>query len=273
MKILNAIVTVAYALSASTSLAASSAGRAMAVLDAASVSGQTGNRILSVGSDVFVGDLIATDSAGEAQLLFSDGTRMVVGANSSLVIEEFLFRGKAAENRFAVRALSGAFRFISGDSGDENYTIRTPTGTIGVRGTAFDFTVIPGEGTQMILLEGEATLCNEDDDDNNDDCVTVATPCAVLRTNEEDDNVEEIPAGQGRQNVIKENFPYVTNPSELHEDFQVAGHPCTPGGLASNALTQSTIPTGAIVVGALVILGGVVIGVLSGIDSNNNTNN
>jgi hypothetical protein len=266
-------MAVAVSVAATTAAQADGVGRAVAVIDVASASGQIGDRALAVGSTVFVGDLVQTDGGGEAQLLFDDGTRMVVGANSSLVIEEFLFRGKAAENRFAVRALSGAFRFISGDSGDKNYTIRTPTGMIGVRGTAFDFTVTPGEGTQMVLLEGEATLCSEDDDDNNnDDCVTVATPCAVLRTNEEDDKVDEIPAGQSRQEVIDENFPYVTNQEELGEDFQVAGHPCAPGGLADQALTQPAIPVGAVVAGTLVILGGVVIGVLSS-DSNNNTSN
>ena len=221
MKILNAIVTVAYALSASTSLAASSAGRAMAVLDAASVSGQTGNRILSVGSDVFVGDLIATDSAGEAQLLFSDGTRMVVGANSSLVIEEFLFRGKAAENRFAVRALSGAFRFISGDSGDENYTIRTPTGTIGVRGTAFDFTVAPEGGTKLLLLAGEATLCGE-----SGACATVATPCGLLST-DDGRQVVEIGAAHGRAEEARRSFPLLIMQSRLLEPYRAEGQACT----------------------------------------------
>jgi hypothetical protein len=112
--------------------AAGGVGKAMAVIDAASASGQVGERTLTVGAEVFIGDLVATDTVGEAQLLFSDGTRMVVGANSSLMIDQFVFRGKAMENKFAVRALAGAFRFISGDSG---FTIQTPTATIGGRGT------------------------------------------------------------------------------------------------------------------------------------------
>ena len=171
MKILNAFVAVAYTLSSTTALAVEGIGEAMAVIDAASVSGQTGSRTLAVGSTVFVGELVETDDIGEAQLLFSDGTRMVVGPNSSLVIDELLFRSDAAENKFAVRALGGAFRFISGDSGDRGYSIRTPTATIGVRGTAFDFTVKPEEGTKLLLLEGEATLCNDDDGDGKeDDC-------------------------------------------------------------------------------------------------------
>ena len=270
MRILNAFVTVAYTLSASTALGASGVGKAMAVNPVAKISGETGLRTLLVNSDIFVGDLVQTDAGGEAQLLFEDGTRMVVGANSSLIIEEFLFRGKAAENLFAVRALGGAFRFISGGRGDQNYEIRTPTATIGVRGTALDFTVTPGEGTQMVLLEGEAQMCDEDDTDD-EDCVTVATPCAVLQNEEEDDNVEEIPVGQGHQEALDENFPYVTDQSELHEDFQIGGVPCIPGGLASAALSQSAIQTLAPAIGAAVIIGAILIGVLDS-DSNTKTN-
>ena len=134
MKFLKAIVAVAYTLSATTALAADGAGKAVAVIDVAAVSGQIGDRDLEIGSTVYVGDLVKTNGIGEAQLLFADGTRMVVGSNSSLIIEEFLFRGQAAENRFAVKALGGAFRFISGESGDMNFRITTPSGTIGVRG-------------------------------------------------------------------------------------------------------------------------------------------
>jgi hypothetical protein len=271
MKILNAFVAVAYTLSATPSLAANGIGKAMAVIEAANVSGEAGNRTLVVGADVFVGDLVKTDTIGEAQLLFTDGTRMVVGANSSLVIDEFLFRGDATENKFAVRALGGAFRFISGESGDDNYAITTPSGTIGVRGTAFDFTVSP-EDTKVLLLEGEATLCENDENGNKDkDCQTVATPCAMLRTNDDEDKVEEVT--EGKQEEIDENFPYVKSDAELREDFQVVGHGCATGGLANSTLTESTIPVGAIVVGTLVIVGGVVIGILIGGKSNNDTNN
>ena len=57
----------------------SAIGKAMAVIDVASASGRIGDRQLAVGSQVFIGDRITTDATGEAQLLFDDGTRMVVG--------------------------------------------------------------------------------------------------------------------------------------------------------------------------------------------------
>jgi len=45
-----------------------------------------------------------------------------------------------------------------------------------------------------------------------------------------------------------------------------------PGPLAGRALEKSAIPPGAIVLGGLVLLGGVVIGLLGSSDANNNTN-
>jgi hypothetical protein len=273
MRILKIITAGAAALAATPAPAADGVGEAMAVLQAARASGQSGDRTIEVGSQVFIGDLIATDAVGEAQLLFSDGTRMIVGSNSSLVIDEFLFRANAADNKFAVRALGGAFRFISGASGDQGYSIRTPTAAISVTGTAFDFTVTPGQagGTKLVLLEGEVTLCGE-----GGDCATVATPCAMLQTADDDDRkVEEVGIDEGRKQATVENFAYVTSESTLLEDFRVAGHGCAEGGVAPKALSQSQIPVEAIVVGTVVIVGGVVIGILAGggKDSNNNTNN
>ncbi len=119
----------------SVSAAETSAGEVIAVIDQAEVTGNLGVRKLEVGAEVKLGELVVTDSGGEAQLLFLDGTRMVVGPNSELVIEEFVFRKESTSNKFAVRALGGAFRFIAREGGEnDDYVIRTPTATIGVRG-------------------------------------------------------------------------------------------------------------------------------------------
>jgi len=223
MRILTVVTAAAVSLCATTAPAAEGVGEAMAVIDAASASGQVGERTLAVGSRVFIGDLVATDAVGEAQLLFSDGTRMVVGSNSSLVIDEFLFRGNATENRFAVRALGGAFRFISGESGesgDQGYSIQTPSATIGVRGTAFDFTVTPEGGTRLVLLRGVVKLCSE-----GGDCATVGMQCGLLHTDTGQD-VEEIDNEDARVQVTREHFPYLTSQSSLLEGFRVSGHGC-----------------------------------------------
>ncbi len=274
MRISTVITAAAVSLSATTApaLAAEGVGEIMAVIDAASASGQAGERTLAVGSRVFIGDLVATDAVGEAQLLFSDGTRMIVGSDSSLMIDEIRFGGNATENKFAVSALAGSFRFISGDSGDRGYSIRTPSARISVRGTAFDFTVTPEGKTKLVLLEGEATLCSESDEGGEGgDCATVATPCALLQT-EPGQDVEEIEAGNERVQETREHFPYMTSQSSLLEGFRIDGHGCVNGGLADRVLAGSAIPLEPIIVGAVVVIGGVVIGLATRNDSNNKTN-
>lgn len=138
--------------------AAEEIGEALAVADSATASGAGGDRQLASGSQVYLGDTIATDAEGEAQLLFSDGTRMVVGPNSQMVLDEYVFRSGAAENKFAVRALGGAFRFFTGESPSDAYEIHTPSGTMGVRGTSFDIAVTTGK-TKVLLYEGGVVLC------------------------------------------------------------------------------------------------------------------
>ena len=233
MKILYVLTAAIILLSPVAALAGGSAGKAMAVIDAASASGAIGDRALAVGSTVYIGDLIQTDAGGEAQLLFADGTRMVVGANSSLTIEDFLFRSQAAENKFAVKALGGAFRFISGDTGDSGYSIRTPTGTIGVRGTAIDFTVTQG-GTKMVLLRGAAELCNQEGN-----CTVIVEPCGLLDL-ETGSKVQEIDLGDGRVTETRQYFPYLTSQSGLLDGFRVEGHGCTAGAAGTDTGLEGT---------------------------------
>ena len=57
------------------------------------------------------------------------------------------------------QAAKGTFRWVSGDSRSTAYSIKTPAGTIGVRGTRFDFYVAPDGTTAVVLLSGAAQFC------------------------------------------------------------------------------------------------------------------
>lgn len=129
-------------LGATTAMAQNAIGTAVGVTPAAT--GELGGTRVTLvnGNDLYQGQIIATDAGGEVQIVFVDDTRMVVGPNSILQIETYLLRNANTLENFTANALGGTFRFISGNSSPEAYTIRTPTGTIGVRGTAFDFTVL-----------------------------------------------------------------------------------------------------------------------------------
>ena len=123
------------------SVALEPSGTTVAVVPDAEGSGSTGVRILKIEGPIFMGDVITTDVKGQVQIVFVDDTKFVVGANSKVIIDAFVFDANKTAQEVSISAVKGAFRFITGKSPKDNYSIRTPTMTIGVRGTAFDLAV------------------------------------------------------------------------------------------------------------------------------------
>jgi hypothetical protein len=109
-------------------------GSAIRVNPAVNASGVTGPRLLVLEGAVFMGDEIVANPNGLAQIRFIDNTRIVIGPNSRLKIDTFIFNPDYTARDVTITAVKGVFRFISGNSPDGAYTIRTPTATIGVRG-------------------------------------------------------------------------------------------------------------------------------------------
>ena len=109
-------------------------GFVVAAIQRAVKDSKTGQIVLGPASPIFSGDRIVTDNIGNAQIKFRDDTKLVVGPNSALVIDAFIFNKNDTARRVSISALKGAFRFISGKSPKDVYRITTPTATIGIRG-------------------------------------------------------------------------------------------------------------------------------------------
>lgn len=172
-------------------------------------------RVLTVGADIFIGDLVTTGAVGNVQIKFSDSTELVVGPNSSLLIQDYLLRDDQSVGKFAVNALSGTFRFATGESAKDRYLITTPTGTIGVRGTEFDFNVLPTL-TEVLLYHGSVLLCNTDGQ-----CVTLDGTCQ-LGTFDLTQAAVIGPASEtegDQREQFKQNFTYAQNQSPLERAF------------------------------------------------------
>jgi hypothetical protein len=136
-------------------LAAEQVGEAVLIKTA--VTGQNGP--LAVKGPVHRDERIRTSDSGLGQFVFRDGTKLAVGWGSSVVIDKFVFDDSKSVKKLTIRAAKGTFRWISGDSKSSAYEILTPAGTIGVRGTAFDFYVGPDGTTAVVLLSGSARFC------------------------------------------------------------------------------------------------------------------
>jgi hypothetical protein len=177
---------------------------------------------LIVGADVFSGERVITGRSGQVQIVFDDQTRLVVGPGSSLVIEDYLKRNNHTAGKVAIDALAGTFRFITGKSAKTAYRIKTPTGAIGVRGTAFDFTV-DRRATVVMLFHGAVTLCN-----TSGKCVALSKKCEIGSFDAGDAFV--IGSG-GSISTLLRQFPYAANQTPLLRPFRVAQpSDCLPRG-------------------------------------------
>jgi len=142
-------------LSAWPTLAAEPVGQA--TLIRTEVSGQAGPIV--VNDEVHRDERIRTSQSGLGQFIFRDGTKLAVGWGSSVVIDKYVFDDSDSVKRLSIKAAKGTFRWVSGNSKSSAYQIQTPAGTIGVRGTAFDFYVGPDGTTAVVLLNGAASFC------------------------------------------------------------------------------------------------------------------
>jgi hypothetical protein len=157
------IVSVLCALVMATAAHAAASGVAKGVNPDADALAGTVTRTLVVGSDINMGDKVVTGAAGLVQILFADNTKLVVGPNSSLLIDTYLMRNDGSASKVVIDMLGGSFRFVTGTGPKSAYTVNTPTGTIGVRGTAYDVFVDILTGIAYVLMYKGETILTDDD--------------------------------------------------------------------------------------------------------------
>ncbi|MEM7290147.1 MAG: hypothetical protein AAF412_07245, partial [Pseudomonadota bacterium] len=94
----------------------------------------TGSRsgVLAKNSPVSANERIQANSTGLGHFEFNDGTKMVVGPGTNLVLDQTIYNpNQSSFRKFAIDSTAGALRFISGSSATGTYEIDTPTGTLG----------------------------------------------------------------------------------------------------------------------------------------------
>ncbi len=117
-------------------------------------------------SPVYAGDTIVVGENGFVQIRFVDNTLIALQPNSEFAVEEYVYHGKEdGSGKLVFNLLKGGLRTISGTIGkknEENYRMKTPVATIGIRGTHYGLRICQqscGGDTQDGLyggvLEGE----------------------------------------------------------------------------------------------------------------------
>jgi hypothetical protein len=161
---------------AGTALAAEQAGVSAAVRGSVLLSReQLVGRQVASGEPLYLQDAIESGASSGMQILLLDETVFTLGAQSSLVIDEFVYDPGSGTGELSAQVVKGAFRFVTGRIAQEeprNVNLRLPAGTVGIRGTIVAGLADPGDGSSLVVLLGPGR-------DNN----TGARPGAVRVSN------------------------------------------------------------------------------------------
>ena len=104
--------------------------------------------------DIFQYDTVKTGK-GKVAIGFIDDTRVDVTQHSKLIIDEFVYDPNTKKGSLSLKAALGTVRYASGQIAKTTPTavqIKTPTATIGVRGTDFSMTIDEVGSSTIILL-------------------------------------------------------------------------------------------------------------------------
>ena len=128
------------------------------------VGGQTQD--VKTGSQVYPDETVRTGDSAVADLVFIDNTNLSVGPISEVRLDKFVYDPTGTSGRVVLQATKGAFRFVTGSQDHRAYEVRTPFGSLGVRGTVVELVIkqcVPGQppatcGVTVKLVEGAASF-------------------------------------------------------------------------------------------------------------------
>ena len=90
-----------------------------------------------VGDLLYRGDIIQTGPDGKLGAAFTDGSSFSVSANARMEVNEFVYDPRGHSNESLMSLTKGTFTFIAGEVAHTgNMNVKTPVGTMGIRGTA-----------------------------------------------------------------------------------------------------------------------------------------
>lgn len=120
----------------------------------------------SVWDDLFIDDNIVSDqwvrtpTDAALHVNFVDGTNLRLGANSEVKIDRYVYDpSRKGASQVSLSLAKGMFRIITGKL--DNYSLKTPSATLGIRGTDILIAYLPSLGTVVQVNSGllKLTAC------------------------------------------------------------------------------------------------------------------
>jgi hypothetical protein len=100
----------------------------------------------AAGTPVRLNSVLKTGAKGTMGVTFKDNSMMSFGPDTEVTVDEYLYAPAKGDLKFGASMSKGALNVVSGTIAKlkpEAVSLKTPTGTIGVRGTNFAVKVEP----------------------------------------------------------------------------------------------------------------------------------
>jgi hypothetical protein len=155
------VISAAALLGSAVWASASDIGTTIVVVRTVTGTLETQTRQLVLHDDVGQNEVIATAPDAASEIEFVDGTKLSLGPRAKVVLDKFVYDPDPAKGKFYMTVSEGVFRFATGHMDHQSYAITTPNGTLGVRGTEFNF-VVGHDKTIVQVLAGEVFGASDD---------------------------------------------------------------------------------------------------------------
>lgn len=117
------------------------------------------SKLLGLRSEVHEGDQISTQSDTYTRVKFRDGGELTLRPNSQVQVANYAFTESAPEkDNIVINLFKGGLRALSGLIGKrnrDNVAYKTPTATIGIRGTNFGLLFCQNDCAEVPTVSGQ----------------------------------------------------------------------------------------------------------------------
>lgn len=106
-------------------------------------------------------DKVTAGSKARAQFRFNDGTLTTLGANSEMLVKQYLWQKGEQTPAAEFTLVKGVFRTVTGlitKVKDPKFTVHTPMGSIGIRGTDFWGGYLDDNAVDVLFIDGDHSI-------------------------------------------------------------------------------------------------------------------
>ncbi|WP_282608019.1 FecR domain-containing protein [Pelagibius sp. Alg239-R121] len=110
---------------------------------------------LDGGASIFQGDVLETAGDGILEIIFVDGMEFSMSTNTRITIDEMIYNPEGSEGSSILSVVKGSFVFVTGwiaGTSPDAMEVKTPSGTIGIRGTRVGCRIDSQDGTTACAL-------------------------------------------------------------------------------------------------------------------------